>query len=65
MAKIIIHAADRPAAISSLRQAIASTRFGGVATNLAFHAAVLADREFQAGGVDTGYVTRLLERSHG
>jgi acetyl-CoA carboxylase, biotin carboxylase subunit len=65
MAKIIIHAADRSAAISSMRQAIANTRIGGVATNLAFHAAVLADAEFQAGGVDTGYVARLLERSHG
>jgi acetyl-CoA carboxylase, biotin carboxylase subunit len=65
MAKIIIHAADRPAAISGMRQAIANTRIGGVATNLAFHAAVLADPEFQAGGVDTGYVSRLLERRYG
>ncbi len=65
MGKIIIHAADRPAAISCMRQAIGSTRLAGVATNLGFHAAVLADAEFQAGGVDTGYVGRLLERSHG
>jgi acetyl-CoA carboxylase biotin carboxylase subunit len=65
MAKIIIHAADRPAAISAMRQAIANTRITGVATNLAFHAAVLADPEFEAGGVDTGYVSRLLERAHG
>jgi acetyl-CoA carboxylase biotin carboxylase subunit len=65
MAKIIIHAADRPAAISRMRQAIADTRIDGVATNLAFHAALLADAEFQAGGVDTGYVARLLERTHG
>ena len=65
MAKIIVHAADRPAAIGGMRQAIANTRIRGVATNLAFHAAVLADPEFQAGGVDTGYVSRLLERAHG
>jgi acetyl-CoA carboxylase, biotin carboxylase subunit len=65
IAKIIIHAADRPAAIGGMRQAIATTRIGGIATNLAFHAAVLADPEFQAGGVDTGYVSRLLERRHG
>ena len=65
MAKIIVHAADRPAAIGGMRQAIANTRIRGVATNLAFHAAVLADPEFQAGGVDTGYVSRLLERRHG
>jgi acetyl-CoA carboxylase, biotin carboxylase subunit len=65
MGKIIVHAADRPAAISRMRQAIANTRIGGVATNLEFHAAVLADTEFQAGGVDTGYVERFLERGHG
>jgi acetyl/propionyl-CoA carboxylase alpha subunit len=65
MAKIIIHAADRPAAIGAMRQAIANTRIGGVATNLAFHAAVLTDPEFEAGGVDTGYVSRFLERMHG
>jgi len=29
---------------------------------LAFHAAVLADREFQKGAVDTGLVARWLER---
>ena len=34
----------------------------GVHTNLAFQARVLADPEFQAGGVDTGFVARLLER---
>jgi acetyl-CoA carboxylase biotin carboxylase subunit len=65
MAKIIVHATDRPRAISSMRQAIANTRIVGVATNLAFHAALLADAEFQAGGVDTGYVARFLERGHG
>jgi acetyl-CoA carboxylase biotin carboxylase subunit len=65
MAKIIIHAADRAAAISGMRQAIANTRVCGVATNLAFHAALLGDAEFQAGGVDTGYVARLLERDNG
>jgi len=48
-----------------MRRAIETTHIGGVATNLAFHAAVLADPEFQAGGVDTGYVSRLLERAHG
>jgi biotin carboxylase len=36
-----------------------------VATDLAFHAALLGDAEFQAGGVDTGYVARLLERDNG
>ncbi|MEP7245955.1 MAG: acetyl-CoA carboxylase biotin carboxylase subunit [Gammaproteobacteria bacterium] len=61
MAKIIAHAADRPAALERLRQAVAATRLVGVATNLSFHAAVLANPEFQKGGVDTGFLARFLE----
>lgn len=63
MAKVIVHASDRRAAVERMRQAIAGTRVSGVATNLAFHSAVLGDSEFQAGGVDTGFLVRLLERS--
>jgi acetyl-CoA carboxylase biotin carboxylase subunit len=62
MAKIIAHASDRDSALARLRHAIGSTRLAGVHTNLSFHQLVLADLEFQAGGVDTGFVTRLLER---
>jgi acetyl-CoA carboxylase, biotin carboxylase subunit len=64
MAKIIVHAADRPAALEGMRSVLAATRIEGVATNLAFHAAVLADTEFERGGVDTSYVPRFLERHH-
>lgn len=63
MAKIITHGADREDALERMWQAIASTRIGGMATNLAFHSTVLANREFQAGGVDTGFLTRLLEHA--
>ena len=65
MAKIIAHAADRPAALAKLRAAIAAARVTGVSTNLSFHADVLADPEFQAGGVDTGYLARRLEVKRG
>jgi acetyl-CoA carboxylase, biotin carboxylase subunit len=66
MAKIIAHGADRPAALARLREAIAAARVTGVASNLPFHARVLADPQFEAGGVDTGFVARLLETSfHG
>ncbi len=63
MAKVIVHAEDRKAALERMQRAIAGTRVDGVATNLAFHTAVLGDREFQTGGVDTGFLARLLERS--
>ena len=65
MAKIIAHAADRPAALAKLRVAIAAARVTGVSTNLSFHADVLADPESQAGGVDTGYLARRLEVKRG
>jgi acetyl-CoA carboxylase biotin carboxylase subunit len=63
MAKIIAHAADRATALTNLRRALAATRLTGVQTNLAFQDRVLGSAEFQAGGFDTGFVTRLLEGS--
>jgi acetyl/propionyl-CoA carboxylase alpha subunit len=60
MAKVIAHGPDRPAALARLQRAIAATRISGVASNLAFHVLALADPEFQSGGVDTGFVARLL-----
>jgi acetyl-CoA carboxylase biotin carboxylase subunit len=62
MAKIIAYAPDRSGALTRLRQALAATRVSGVHTNLAFQERVLASAQFQAGGFDTGFVARLLER---
>jgi acetyl-CoA carboxylase biotin carboxylase subunit len=44
-----------------MRNALTATRIEGVATNLAFHLDVMADPEFQTGGVDTSYLPRFLE----
>ena len=62
MAKIIVHAENRPSALDRMRRALAATHIEGVATNLAFHAGALSDPEFERGGVDTGFVPRFLER---
>jgi acetyl-CoA carboxylase biotin carboxylase subunit len=62
LGKIIAHGPDRNTALERLRSAIAAVRIAGVQTNLPFHAMLLADPEFSAGGVDTGFVERLLER---
>jgi len=62
MAKIIAHAPDRPLALDRMRKALAATQIEGVATNLAFHLDILSDPEFQAGGVDTSYLPRFLEK---
>ncbi|MGH8325594.1 MAG: acetyl-CoA carboxylase biotin carboxylase subunit [Steroidobacteraceae bacterium] len=61
MAKIIAYADDRDAALERMWRAIASTRIRGVASNLTLHSTVLASREFQEGGVDTGFLSRFLE----
>jgi acetyl-CoA carboxylase biotin carboxylase subunit len=62
LGKIIAHGRDRAQALARLRAAIAVTRIDGVASNLALHSAILSDPEFMAGGIDTGYLARLLER---
>ena len=62
LAKIITHGPDRSATLSRMRQAIGETYVEGVATNLAFHAELLADPEFEQGGVGTAFFERFLER---
>ena len=62
IAKIIAHGPDRATAIERLEVALAQTRIEGIATNLSFQRRILADAEFTAGGVDTGFLPRMLER---
>jgi len=65
MAKIIAHGPDRATTLERLRTAISDTRLVGVASNLSFQGRVLDDPEFQTGGVDTGFVARMLEARSG
>ncbi len=55
--KIIASGPDRAGALARLRGAIArDAHQSGCNSNLGFHGAALDDPEFQAGGVDTGFV---------
>jgi acetyl-CoA carboxylase biotin carboxylase subunit len=63
LAKLIAHGADRTTALARLGKALGEVRIDGVATNIAFHQAVLGDPEFVDGGVDTGYAVRFLGRA--
>ena len=63
IAKVIAHGPDRGTALARLQAALADVRITGVATNLAFQQAVLADPDFAAGGVDTGFLARFLDRA--
>ncbi len=59
MAKVIVHAADRNAALALARQAVARFTVVGPKSNLAFHAELLDNAEFISGDYDTALVVRM------
>jgi 3-methylcrotonyl-CoA carboxylase alpha subunit len=58
IAKLIVHGADRAAALARLRQALAEVEIAGVKTNVAFLRRVAASRAFAAAELDTGLIER-------
>ncbi|HZB31643.1 MAG TPA: biotin carboxylase N-terminal domain-containing protein [Streptosporangiaceae bacterium] len=62
LAKLIVHAADRTAALALLRGALARCEIHGVTTNLPMFAELTRRPEFAAGCVDTAWFPAFLER---
>ena len=62
IAKLIVHAADRPMAIEKAAQAARAFRIEGVKTNLPFLIAALESPEFVAGEVHTGLAAVITQR---
>ena len=60
LAKLIVSGRDRAEALGRLRAALARCEIGGVATTLGLHEKLAASPEFEAGGVDTGFLERWL-----
>jgi acetyl-CoA carboxylase biotin carboxylase subunit len=60
LAKLIVHAPDRPAAIARMRRALDEYFIGGVKTNLPLFRRILEHPDFAAGRIDTGFLDRLL-----
>jgi acetyl-CoA carboxylase biotin carboxylase subunit len=60
IAKIIVHAPDRNAAIHRIQRALQETVILGTQTNIEFLLALLNDPTFIVGEVDTGYVDANL-----
>ena len=56
IAKLMVHAPDRDAAIDRLRRALDETEIGGVQTTLPFHRAVARSEAFRRGELSTGWV---------
>ncbi|MGH7560042.1 MAG: acetyl-CoA carboxylase biotin carboxylase subunit [Gemmatimonadales bacterium] len=64
LAKLIVHAPDRLAAITRAERALRELTVVGVATNQGFHLRLLADPAFRAGEIDIQFLERrrdLLE----
>jgi acetyl-CoA carboxylase, biotin carboxylase subunit len=62
LAKLIVTGEDRAQALERIRGALARCEIAGVATTTGLLGGLTADEEFERGGVDTGYLTRFLER---
>ena len=58
LAKVIVHGADRDAALQGLDRALAQTAVLGVTTNIDFLRFLLADPDVAAGRLDTGLLDR-------
>jgi 3-methylcrotonyl-CoA carboxylase alpha subunit len=61
IAKIIAQGPDRGAALRRLACALAATEISGPATNLPLLRAILAQPDFRAGALDTGFIGRHAE----
>jgi acetyl-CoA carboxylase biotin carboxylase subunit len=60
LAKLIVHADSRPAALANAAAALARFRAAGVATTLGFHETLLRDPDFQRGDVHTRWVEQTF-----
>ena len=56
IAKVMVHAPDRDAAIDSLRRALDETEIGGIQTTIPFHRFVARSDSFRRGELSTGWV---------
>lgn len=62
IAKIIVHAPDRDAALRKMRAALDEMVILGVNTNLNFQYQIMGHPTFEAGEADTGFIEHLLKK---
>jgi acetyl-CoA carboxylase biotin carboxylase subunit len=58
LAKLIVHAPNRPQAIGRMRRALRELRIDGIRTTQPFHLAVMSESDFQRGDVSVSYIER-------
>jgi len=62
LAKLAAWAPSRDAAIARMQRALGEYAVGGIRTNIAFFSEILADRDFQAGRLSTGFLESYFAR---
>jgi urea carboxylase len=62
LAKLIVYAEDRAAALAKLRTALDACEIAGLETNLDYLRHICADAHFAEGGITTSYLSRLEYR---
>ena len=62
VAKLIVHAPDRPQAIARMRRALAEFAVVGIKTTLPLHERIMADPEFQNGDYTIHWLERFVAR---
>jgi acetyl-CoA carboxylase biotin carboxylase subunit len=65
IAKLIVHAADRDAAIARSEEALSSFQIEGVKTTIPIHERILSETAFRTGEYDTLWLERLLDGGEG
>jgi acetyl-CoA carboxylase biotin carboxylase subunit len=56
LAKIIVHADDRPSAINRMQRALEETIIEGPKTTIAFQQAIMRNEDFRKGDFTTGFL---------
>jgi len=63
IAKLIVRAKDREEAVSRMARALEMFIVEGVYTTIPLHRKILADADFRAGKIDTGFIERFFQKN--
>jgi acetyl-CoA carboxylase biotin carboxylase subunit len=63
IAKLIVRGKDRDEAISRMARALEMFIVEGIYTTIPLHRRILADADFRAGNIDTGFIERFLAKN--
>jgi acetyl-CoA carboxylase, biotin carboxylase subunit len=62
IAKIIVHGRDRQEAIARMRRTLDMTVIEGIKTSVPLHQRIIAEPDFQAGRLSTGFMDRFMPK---